>query len=111
MKSMPFGIKPGTHEYKRTEGEYKNRIHLRLEKDGYGVLLINANQLYHFNPSASLMAFLILEEADDDVVIKQLQSKFKVKKKQALADFNQFKTDFEHIISQWITSARYAILI
>jgi len=99
MKNMPLGIKPGTYEYKRTEGEYKNRIHLRLEKDGYGVLLINANQLYHFNPSASLMAFLILEEADDNAIIKRLQSVFNVKKKQALADFIQFKTDFDRIIS------------
>jgi hypothetical protein len=56
MKNMPSGIKPGIYEYKRIEGEYKNRIHLRLEKDGHGVLLINANRLYHFNPSAALMA-------------------------------------------------------
>ena len=99
MKNMPLGIKPGTREYKRAEGEYKNRIHLRLEKDGYGVLLINANQLYHFNPSAALMAFLILEEVDENVIIKQLRSTFNVNKKQALADFTQFKTDFNRIIS------------
>ena len=99
MKNMPLGIKPGTHEYKRAEGEYKNRIHLRLEKDGHGVLIINANQLYHFNQSAALMAFLILEEVDDNFVIKNLQSTFNVKKKQASADFIQFKTDFDRIIS------------
>jgi hypothetical protein len=99
MKNMPSGIKPGIYEYKRIEGEYKNRIHLRLEKDGHGVLLINANQLYHFNPSAALMAFLILEKADENAAIKRLQSTFNVKKKQALADFIQFKTDFDHIIS------------
>jgi len=57
MKNTPLGINPGIYEYKRSIGEYKNRIHLRLEKDGYGVLLINANQLFHFNPTAALMAF------------------------------------------------------
>ena len=99
MKNTPLGIKPGTYEYKRNVGEYKNRIHLRLEKDGYSVLLINANQLYYFNPSASLMAFLILEGLDDHIIIKRLQSTFNVKKNQALADLSEFKSDFNRIIS------------
>jgi len=72
----PLEIIPGIYEYKRTIGDYKNRIHLRLEDDGHGVLLINANQLFHFNPSAALMAFYILEEANDDVIIKKLRSTF-----------------------------------
>ena len=99
MKNMPIGVNPGIYEYKRVIGEYKNRIHLRLEKDGYGVLLINANHLYHFNPSAALMAFYILEETSDDVIVKHVQSTFNVKKKQALEDFIQFKKDFDRIIS------------
>ena len=99
MKNMPLGINPGIYEYKRTIGEFKNRIHLRMEKDGYGVLLINANQLFHFNPSAALMAFYILEEANENVIIKQLQSIFNVKRKQALEDFIHFKEDFNRIIS------------
>jgi len=99
VKNMPLGINPGIYEYKRTIGEFKNRIHLRMEKDGYGVLLINANQLFHFNPSAALMAFYILEEANENVIIKQLQSIFNVKRKQALEDFIHFKEDFNRIIS------------
>jgi len=95
----PLEIIPGIYEYKRTIGDYKNRIHLRLEDDGHGVLLINANQLFHFNPSAALMAFYILEEANDDVIIKKLRSTFNVKKKQALEDFLHFKKDFDRIIS------------
>lgn len=99
VKNRPLGINPGIYEYKRTIGEFKNRIHLRLEEDGYGVLLINANQLFHFNPSAALMAFHILEEANENVIIKHLQSTFNVKRKQALEDFIQFKKDFDRIIS------------
>ena len=37
MKNTPLGINPGIYEYKRSIGEYKNRIHLRLEKRGYQV--------------------------------------------------------------------------
>ena len=99
MGKILLDIKPGTHEYKRTKGEFKKHIHLRLENDGNGVLLINASQLFHFNPSAALMAFLILEEANDDLVISQLQSTYNVKKRQAVEDYKNFKSDFDRIIS------------
>ncbi|MCJ7625415.1 MAG: radical SAM protein, partial [Anaerolineaceae bacterium] len=96
---MQNKIDSGIFEYKLNIGEYKNRIHLRIEEDGHGVLLVNANQLYHFNPSAALMAHMVLEKEDDSAVVKQLQSTFHVKKDQALADFVQFKADLERIIS------------
>ncbi|MCD6356301.1 MAG: hypothetical protein J7L66_03350, partial [Anaerolineaceae bacterium] len=99
MHSVIPAFKAGIYEYKHTQGEYKKRIHLRIEKDGYGVLLINASQMYHFNPSASLMAFLLLEKIDDKKAIKQLQATFNVKKKKAIADFRSFKADFERIVS------------
>ncbi|MCJ7626640.1 MAG: radical SAM protein, partial [Anaerolineaceae bacterium] len=96
---MQNKIDSGIIEYKMSIGEYKNRIHLRIEEDGHAVLLVNANQLYHFNPSAALMAHMILEKNEDSAVVKQLQSTFNVKKDQAFADFNQFKADLEGIIS------------
>ena len=99
MKTMQNKINVGIFEYKLTIGEYKNRIHLRIEEDGHGVLLVNANQLYHFNPSAALMAHMVLDKEEDSTVIKQLQSTFHVKKEQALADYIQFKADLESIIS------------
>ena len=99
MKNMQNKIDSGIFEYTLSNGEFKKRIHLRVEEDGYGVLLINANQLFHFNPSATLMAHMILEKKKESEIIKQLQSTFDVKKDLALIDFNQFKTDLEHIIS------------
>ena len=87
MKKDVFSIAPGTTEYERTAGEFKHRIHLRVETDGHGVLLINANRIYHFNPSATLMAHAILEKMDEKTAIKALQKAFDVHKKQASADF------------------------
>jgi radical SAM protein with 4Fe4S-binding SPASM domain len=92
-------VDPGIFEYKLSDGEYKNRIHLRIDADGHAVLLVNANQMYHFNPSAALMAHMILEKEDDSAVIKKLQATFQVKKEQAKTDYTQFKIDLERIIS------------
>ena len=98
MKTTQFLIPPGTTEYKRQAGDYKNRIHLRIESDGNSVLLINANRIYHFNPSATLMAFAILEEWAEKQIVKRLQKGFDVKKDQAMADFQTFKADLGRII-------------
>jgi len=99
VKNKHNKISSGIFEYKKSIGEFKNRIHLRIDADGHGVLLVNANQLYHFNPSAAMMAHMILDKEDNSTVVKQLQSTFRVKKGQALADYIQFKADLERIIS------------
>ena len=44
----------------------KSRIHLRLDPDGHGTLIVNANRILHLNPTAALMAYLILEGTSDD---------------------------------------------
>ena len=98
-KSKLPGITPGNFSYLRKKGAAKKRIHLRLEADGKGVLLVNASRMYHFNPSAALMAHLILEEIPDDQAIKRISQLFSVKADQAAADFAAFKTTFLPIIS------------
>jgi len=98
MERQSFIITPGTSEYKRQAGEFKNRIHLRIEDDGNSVLLVNANRMYHFNPSATLMAHGVLESWDEKKIVKYLQKAFNVQKKQASADFQDFKADLSRII-------------
>ena len=53
---------PGIYHYTRSDGENKKRVHLRIDPDGYATLLINANHVFHFNPSAAFMAKAFLDE-------------------------------------------------
>jgi radical SAM protein with 4Fe4S-binding SPASM domain len=99
FKNKLPGISPGTFSYLRVSGQNKKRIHLRVEEDGSGVLLVNASRMYHFNPSAALMARLILEDAPDEQVIKSIVKHFTVKPDQARKDLADFNTSFMHIIS------------
>ncbi len=97
-KPLP-GLKSGNFTYLRQSGEFKKRIHLRVEADGSAVLLVNANRIYHFNPSAALMAHLLLEEVPDEHVVKRVTQVFPVKREQAAKDFLAFKSTFMSIIS------------
>ena len=48
------------HHYVRENHHEKSRIHLRIDPDGTGTLIVNANRVLHLNPTAALMAQLIL---------------------------------------------------
>jgi radical SAM protein with 4Fe4S-binding SPASM domain len=83
----------------REEGESKKRLHLRIDADGSGVLIVNASRMVHLNPSAVLMARMLLDEKPDEAIIKHLRKSFDVKKEQAADDYQVFKSSFERIIS------------
>ena len=52
---------PSLYHYLRENETEKSRIHLRLDEDGHGTLVVNANRVMHLNPTAALMAWLELE--------------------------------------------------
>src|SRR6266498_2236590 len=49
------------YHYTRQNEEERARIHLRIDPDGSGTLIVNANRVMHLNPTAAYMAWLILE--------------------------------------------------
>lgn len=53
------------------------RVHLRIEKDGKGLLLINANRAVHLNPTATYMAWLHLEGLSEEEAVKQLKRRYR----------------------------------
>ena len=63
------------HHYVREENGYKARLHLRLDPDGHGTLMVNANRVVHFNPTAALMAHLALEEIPTRSAIQKITKK------------------------------------
>lgn len=92
-------INPGVHHYLLSEGENKKRVHLRIEADGSGVLLVNASQVFHLNASAARMAFHLLEGGSDEEVIRDLIRVYTVSRNRAKSDLNKFKQNFLAITS------------
>jgi len=62
-------------------------------------LIVNASRVYHFNPTAACMAYLILKETGEKEAVEQIASIFDVPHKTALADFEDFKSSLDKIIS------------
>lgn len=79
------------------QGE-RSRIHLRLDPGGTGILVVNADRMLHLNPSAAVMARLVLEKKTDQEAVRVIRRKFRVPEQQASADYAQLKAQVEELI-------------
>jgi radical SAM protein with 4Fe4S-binding SPASM domain len=80
----------GVYHYLRETAESKARIHLRLESDGRGLLLVNASRAFHLNPSAACMAYFNLEGHSEETIVQALARYFRVTKANARRDYQAF---------------------
>ncbi len=86
------------HHYLRQNGQEQTRVHLRLDADGHGALVVNAGRIMHLNPTAALMAYLILENVDEAAAVRLICKKYRVAAGQALADLRAFKLQLEELL-------------
>jgi hypothetical protein len=89
---------PGLYHYARESEHEKSRIHLRLDADGNGTLIVNANRVMHLNPTAALMAYLALEEVEEREAVKTVQQKYRVSASQARADLSEFRIQISELL-------------
>jgi len=92
------GPSSGLHHYIRENVGEKSRIHLRIDADGHGTLIINANNVMHLNPTAAYMAWLILERKTEAESLHALRTRYSVSKQQAVDDLSAFLYQFEELI-------------
>ena len=88
----------GLYDFRREEQGEKSRIHLRLDPDGHGTLIVNANRILHLNPTAALMAYFILDKTADQEAVRLVRKEYHVTATQALADFSALRSQLEELI-------------
>lgn len=89
---------PGLYHYRIEGADEKSRIHLRLDADGHGTLIVNANRVMHLNPTAALMAYLTLEKVDQAAAVRLLCRQYRVSKSQALSDLQTVSEQINELI-------------
>jgi radical SAM protein with 4Fe4S-binding SPASM domain len=89
---------PTILHYTRQGQGYRSRVHLRIDADGSGLLLVNASRVMHLNPTAAFMARLALEETAEKEAIRRLTSQYKVAASQARSDYAQFAANLDQLL-------------
>jgi radical SAM protein with 4Fe4S-binding SPASM domain len=94
----PAHPEPGLHAYTRepAPGE-RARLHLRVEADGSSTLVVNANRIVHLNPTATAMAWLILEGTPEAEALGRLASAYRVPRRRLQADWREVRTRLEEL--------------
>ncbi len=85
---LPAGV---YHYQAPPDADFLYRLHLRLEPDGDGVLIVNASTVLHLNQTAAEYAYHLVQNSPDDVAASKIATRYQVSKKQALADFQNLK--------------------
>jgi hypothetical protein len=89
----------GTHHLQAMQNERPYRMHLRLQKDGSGILILNASTILQLNPTAAEYAFHFIKGTEPDEAAKQIADRYRISKGMALEDFNDFVDRIQTLIS------------
>lgn len=101
LKNLFFPTRPpdpGIYHYRRQEENGKTRIHLRIDPDERGLLIVNANRVVHLNPTAATMAYFYLEKRTDIEAAQTLQKQFDAAPERIIQDYHQLGTQIEELL-------------
>ncbi|HVP21891.1 MAG TPA: radical SAM protein [Anaerolineaceae bacterium] len=94
-KPLPAGI---YHFLSPTGPTGPYRLHLRLEPDGAGVLIVNASTVLHLNNTAAEYAYYFVNRYTDGEVIQHFIKRYDVPAQKASDDYAQFKQRIRTLI-------------
>jgi len=64
-------------------------LQLRIQPDGRGVMVINANTVLHLNETASAYTYYLMQGAPESEVLKQIRRMYRVNAAKAKADYEK----------------------
>lgn len=79
----------GLYHKRGEEGRFRGyRLHLRINADGSGLLVINASRVVHLNATAVAYTKFIMENRGDEEVVRTIRARYRVSEQQVLEDYH-----------------------
>lgn len=94
----PAAPSPGLYKYEFKQAGERSRLHLRIDPDGSGVLLVNASRVMHLNPTAAFMTYLSLEDTPHEQAVKLIRRIYRVSRFNANRDYMQICDQLEELV-------------
>lgn len=90
-------ISPGMYHYQAPGNDPRNyRLHLRVEDDGRGVLIVNAATVLHLNETATEYAYYFIQNIAVDQVVRDVTARYHI-------DPNQVRKDYNDLLDRILT--------
>jgi MoaA/NifB/PqqE/SkfB family radical SAM enzyme len=92
-------LEPGIYQYQAPpEDPINYRLHLRIEGDGRGLLIINASTVLHLNQTAAEFAYHIVKQTPLEEAIESIQRRYNASRTEILDDFSKLKEQIQALI-------------
>ncbi len=92
------GAEPGLYHFVYQHDQNSSRIHLRIDEDGSGILIVNANRILHLNPTAAFLSFYILKEETAKITVESYCGAFQVTKSYGERDYQLISSQIHQLI-------------
>ncbi len=94
--ALPELLKPGLYHWKTPDdAPLQYRLHLRIEDEGMGVMIVNAATVLHLNNTASEHAMLLVQGVSEEEAARTISERYRVGQKRALKDHREFRDQIE----------------
>ena len=94
-------IRPGVYASQpKPDAPIPYRLHLRVEEDGSGLLLVNASTVLHLNATATAHALELIRDSTAPDAARAVRSRFRVSQGRALADQEQLRDQIMRLATQ-----------
>ncbi len=91
-------LPPDTHTFQSGPDEPAYRLHLRLLKDGSGILIVNAATVLHLNATAAEFAYHMMKGSEPDVVAERVSDRYQISLPEARKDYQDFRDRVQTMI-------------
>jgi hypothetical protein len=87
-----------THTFQSGKDEPAYRLHLRLLKDGSGILIVNAATVLHLNPTAAEFAFHMMKGTSPEETASKVAKRYRISQAEAQKDYTDFRDRIQTLI-------------
>jgi organic radical activating enzyme len=94
-KALPPGF---YHFQSPPDAPHPYRLHLRLEEDGTGILIVNASTILHLNQTAAEIAFYLVKNVPEEKAISMITRRYRVNRQTAQQDIQNFNQRLDTLI-------------
>lgn len=96
----PKNLPPASYSNQESiDPEFPYRLHLRVQPDGTGVLIVNASTVLHLNQTAAEFAYHLIKQTPFETMVSEIKKRYRIDDVQVRSDIQDFKTRVETLIS------------
>ena len=93
-------LSPGIFHYQAPpDAPTPYRLHLRLEPDGTGILIVNASTILHLNQTAAEYAYHMIMQTPEDKIAGEISSRYRINRQHALQDYQLQRDHIQSLVN------------